>query len=349
MNNFSYCKTKDGSVGLYNHNVNDIYHSSSGAFKESIEKFIMPSLINDFSKQNNEIKILDICFGIGYNSKAALYFSKKNNKNVKIKIDALEVNKDLILISPFIKDSIPSLDLKIFLAREIFNNDTKSVTKAEQIIDNADSSFFDQKSMFILKYFKYNQFSRSYLSSTDQNLPFLHNIYYQYVSSSMKNGLKNNIYRDCVFNYHSDDARKAISSLSGTYDFIFLDAFTPQKDPTLWTFEFIELIKSKMNKNSIIVTYSNSTPYRAALLELGFNVGKVLINEKQYGTIASMSSSKILNPLDSFDNGLTKTKAGILFRDPNLNSSSDEIIKRHECEKETSSRPTTSSYKKGKI
>ena len=75
--------TEDGSVGLYSKEVDDIYHSSFGALSEAYEKFIFPSKLNEFIKSNNKIKVLDICFGIGYNSKAFLnfYFQKLHEKN----------------------------------------------------------------------------------------------------------------------------------------------------------------------------------------------------------------------------------------------------------------------------
>ena len=75
--------TEDGSVGLYSKDVDDIYHSSFGALSEAYEKFIFPSKLNEFIKSNNKIKVLDICFGIGYNSKAFLnfYFQNLHEKN----------------------------------------------------------------------------------------------------------------------------------------------------------------------------------------------------------------------------------------------------------------------------
>ncbi len=113
--------TNDGSVGLFSPDVDDIYHSTYGALTEAYEKFILPSNIKDFLKKNNEIKILDICFGIGYNSKSIINFlldfiynetigtNKINNidkiytdnKNYKVFIHALDNDKNLALLSPF--------------------------------------------------------------------------------------------------------------------------------------------------------------------------------------------------------------------------------------------------------
>lgn len=79
--------TQDGSIGLYDKNLDEVFHSKFGAKKEAFEKFIEPALIY----QNVPVKILDICFGIGYNTKCAL----ENFKNIK-EIDCLEINAELV-------------------------------------------------------------------------------------------------------------------------------------------------------------------------------------------------------------------------------------------------------------
>ena len=113
--------TNDGSVGLFSPEADDIYHSTYGALTEAYEKFILPSNINEFLKKNNEIKILDICFGIGYNSKSLInyvidflcnetrdtnnikYIDKipTDNKKPKIYIHAIDTDKNLACLSPF--------------------------------------------------------------------------------------------------------------------------------------------------------------------------------------------------------------------------------------------------------
>lgn len=118
--------TNDGSVGLFSPEANDIYHSTYGALTEAYEKFILPSDFEKFFRKNSEIKILDICFGIGYNSKSFLNklleiiyndtidtnnISKEinndkihtNNKKYKIFIHAIDTDKNLATLSPFFK------------------------------------------------------------------------------------------------------------------------------------------------------------------------------------------------------------------------------------------------------
>lgn len=94
--------TNDGSVGLYSPEFKDIYHSTTGALTEAYEKFIMPVDIENLLAKDS-IKVLDICYGIGYNSKSFLnlilenYFlkiSQKNNKHAKQYIETICTNNN---------------------------------------------------------------------------------------------------------------------------------------------------------------------------------------------------------------------------------------------------------------
>lgn len=89
--------TNDGSVGLFSPEADDIYHSTYGALSEAYEKFIMPANFEDFFKNNSEIKILDICFGIGYNTKSFLnYFFEKKLHKKNIHIETIGTNNKLL-------------------------------------------------------------------------------------------------------------------------------------------------------------------------------------------------------------------------------------------------------------
>lgn len=87
MQNIETFITKDGSIGLYDRKLDEIFHSKFGAKKEAFEKFIEPCLVY----KNKPIKILDICYGIGYNTKCAL----ENFSNIEL-IDCIEINPELV-------------------------------------------------------------------------------------------------------------------------------------------------------------------------------------------------------------------------------------------------------------
>lgn len=346
MQDFSFTYTEDGSVGLYDNSTKDILHSKTGALKESIEKFIYPTDYENYIIYNKEATVLDICFGIGYNTKAALYSSENNLRNLKLKITALEINSHLAYLSPFIKDGLNDTDINIYLLSYFIYNFHDFV----QYVDD----FFKINSDIVENFFRadicslFEFYKNSPVKYTSEHalLGNLHNIYYQNISKSMKNNSECNKYTNVDFELIIGDARTSLPRLTCRYDFVFHDGFTPHKLPTLWTEDFFAAVKSKMKPDGILSTYTNSTPVRGALKNLGFNTGKVILNSAQFGTVASMNKNKIKYPLTDFDEGLILTKAGIPYRDNFLNASSEVILKFRNDELKNSDRMSSTEYKK---
>ena len=91
-----YKITADGTKTLYSSKYNQTFHSTkAGALSESLYKHIIPAFsIVQNSKDN--LNILDICFGLGYNTFSTIYFCKKNNINTKINFFTPELDGELI-------------------------------------------------------------------------------------------------------------------------------------------------------------------------------------------------------------------------------------------------------------
>ena len=178
------------------------------------------------------------------------------------------------------------------------------------------------------------------------NRSFLHNIYYKYISNSMKDCLESNKYEHISINFKVGDARESLKISNFFYDIVFLDGFTPQKDPTLWTIDFLRLIKTKMNKNSILTSYSKSTPFRSALLNLNFHVGKTFLDNIDMGTVASINPCNINSPLNEYDIKLFQTRSGIPYKDSNLNLSPSQILLNREIEQKKSNKQSHTSFLK---
>jgi len=87
--------TKDESITFHNEEVDETYHSISGAKEEAIEKFVKPCELPSLALRE-EIVLLDICFGLGYNSAAAIDAIWKENPNCHITIIALENDQRII-------------------------------------------------------------------------------------------------------------------------------------------------------------------------------------------------------------------------------------------------------------
>ena len=81
--------TNDGSISLRSIIFQENFHSIEGALKETEIKFINPSDLKRF--KDSSLNVLDICFGLGYNS--ASLFNKLIGQNSYINWYALEIDK----------------------------------------------------------------------------------------------------------------------------------------------------------------------------------------------------------------------------------------------------------------
>jgi len=484
MSEFCPYFTNDGSVGLYSGEFNDIYHSATGALTESYEKFIFPSNINFLLNYKKEIKVLDICYGIGYNSKALINYllegssqnkksfgKRKNEKFLNVRnyyesiygdnnmqynvpvytdkaskrkpisitsiyvdndseqngiiftknvdasklfrckleeisikvsgilknithancnksnnnsqnhiyINAVDFDKNLTLVSPFIKTGEKDFEkinkklpdkkfvkyLNNFQETVKFKIDNavnflllnKILKKYPEILRNNElkrllkdpkfTPYFDRDMRGIFELYSGFMTNSSCLGKLTA---CLHNIYYHHVSKSYKNRLKTYLLCDIDFDIQNEDARKIILNDNNTYNLIFLDAFTPSKCPCLWTLEFFKLLFNHLEPDGMLLTYSSSAAVRAAMLEAGFYIGENY-NEnenKSLGTIAAKNEELIKHPLSEFNLGLLKTRAGIFYRDTDLTALNEEILSARGNEVKLSTRISSTEYKHAK-
>ena len=86
-------KTNDDTFTLKSLEYNECYHSSEGALRETYYKHV--SVMVDIAEDINdeEIRILDICFGLGFNTFVSILNKPKNKK---LKIFSPELDLDLI-------------------------------------------------------------------------------------------------------------------------------------------------------------------------------------------------------------------------------------------------------------
>lgn len=478
--------TNDGSVGLFSRQDDDIYHSTYGALTESWQKFILPAHLEEYLTQHDNVKILDICYGIGYNTKVALNVfiknylgTKKTSKNKEkfinkklfselclkktsplpprvaaihtdnthgedeaenfqnkpaynsssnsaiytdninarraenndatnstpqifknlssynpisfltnsILIDTVDLDGTLIKLSPFIADvsrfnflfkknyeisienklkyqQIKNIrNFKKFIKKEFRLKREVSIILLEKLFESNPEFFNDVILQTILHHKKYAPFLSRFMinfakfyqnqgcnyNKNKNKSTFLHNIYYRNISKSYKNAgeiLKNN---EIDMNFYKDDARNFIKSVNNTYNFIFLDAFTPAKCPALWTVQFIRELYSKLEDDGMILTYSNSAAIRNAFLQCGFAVGKIYDNElrKFVGTVAAKNKTLIKHELSERDLDLINSKAGICFKDENLNLDNNTIIENRKEEIKKSNLSSSSKILKG--
>lgn len=89
--------TGDGSYTFFSEEFKEAFHSYYGAKQEAEAKFVEPAKLRQKASQlkeqaNTLIRILDICYGLGYNSAAALEAIWSVNPQCKIELIALELS-----------------------------------------------------------------------------------------------------------------------------------------------------------------------------------------------------------------------------------------------------------------
>lgn len=269
-NNDYFVLTDDGSYSINSKEINhkvETLHTSTGAISESFEKFIKPMKFN----YDEDIAILDICAGLGYNSSAAIADFIKNSSNSNLQIDMVEISKATFACGLLVPSPIPEHDI------------TKKAIENELI-------------------------KEGYASISYENCEIPENI---------------NI------NVYIEDARQTIQNLEDNYyDAIFLDPFSQNMAPELFSLDFFNEFKRVIKNKGIIATYTSSAPVRAGFLEAGFHIGQgPIFGRKQGGTLASLDVEMLDKSLPKNDEiRIALSDVGIPFRDYGLKNNSEAIL-----------------------
>ena len=133
-------KTRDGSISFFNSKYQEAYHSFHGAFTEALEKHVLACKIPGISKNTQELKILDVCFGLGYNSLVCIKEALKVNPNIAIKIDALENDLEVFEMLKICHNQA-DLELLEKHCKYFIGDAREEINKLED--DSYDAIFFD--------------------------------------------------------------------------------------------------------------------------------------------------------------------------------------------------------------
>ncbi|TVQ48019.1 MAG: hypothetical protein EA365_02405 [Gloeocapsa sp. DLM2.Bin57] len=123
--------TADGSFTFFSPEYQELFHSHQGAKKEAEQKFIQPCQIREKVQKHNHIRILDICYGLGYNSASALETIWLVNPTCQIELIALEINPEVP--QQAIKDNLlslwnPQVRSSLSQLAENYHNQTETLT-----------------------------------------------------------------------------------------------------------------------------------------------------------------------------------------------------------------------------
>ena len=268
-NNY-FVLTDDGSYSINSKEINhkiETLHTSTGAISEAFEKFIKPMKF-DYS---NDIAILDICAGLGYNSSAAIDDFLKNSNGSHLTIDMVEISAATLACGLLVPSPIKAHDItRKAIEKELIKTGYATLElEKEEIPSNIDINIF------------------------------------------------------------IEDARQSVQKLKdNSYDAIFLDPFSQNMAPELFSLDFFKEFKRIIKDSGIVATYTSSAPVRAAFIEAGFYIGLgPIFGRKQGGTLASPSQEMLDTSLPKNDEiRIALSDVAIPFRDPGLNNSSDFIL-----------------------
>ena len=282
--------TKDGSYSLRSVFFQENFHSLQGAMKETKIKFTAPSDLERF--KDKSINVLDICFGLGYNSASLL--DKLIKQKSYLNWYALEIDK---------KPLEYALRKRSFL--KLWSPKIKKIFESLYRNDRFEDQFFKCKILW-------------------------------------------------------GDAREKINIIPADdkFDLIYLDGFSPQKCPQVWTIEFLSKVTEKLNPQGYLITYSSSAAVIKTLRNLGLEIFtiKPRFNDITYWSQGTLAISKFdknkvkpninFRKLSDMEEEHLLTKASIPYRDEDLNLSKEDIINKRLNEQSLSNLVSTKKWRK---
>ncbi|TVQ57675.1 MAG: hypothetical protein EA366_08115, partial [Spirulina sp. DLM2.Bin59] len=92
MGDFFPERTADGSITFFSSEFGERFHSQGGAAQEAAGKFVGPCGVKLLPQRQNQIRIFDVCYGLGYNSAAALAAIWAVNPHCHVDLTAFDLD-----------------------------------------------------------------------------------------------------------------------------------------------------------------------------------------------------------------------------------------------------------------
>lgn len=317
---FQIVPTADGSISCLDSETGQLCHNSAGAYTEAVKNYVLPSGLAEKVLNTGHIRVLDACYGMGYNSWALV------NELVQLPIPDGYTGKKPFTISIVAIEKHPEIlsFLPQVLAHPTFDALKKKIDP-----------------------FEHNTYYRTLLCDLNTKAGSLGR---QQSSTLIVGGWH------IEFSLWVDDLRTRVPQLSGAFDAIFHDPFSPQKMPELWTQDLFERYRELLYiKEGVLLTYSTAAAVRGGLQEAGFTVLKTPgLGKKAGGTLAISTTNGLAPlsadtiPLEDWEREYLRSRAGIPYRDSGLSQSRPEILAAREQEQIASNRPPGSQALKKK-
>jgi hypothetical protein len=244
--------TEDGSLTLFHPGARELYHNQAGAYTEAYQNYFAPSGAVDILRRKQRLRVLDACYGLGYNSFVLLSeLFKVPDLSGHVQIVAIEIDEHVLGYSHAILS-----DHRFAQLRSLIAAGNNAIAYPERFgtydVDGSRSS----------------------------------------CTSSLGNRLSAKLeIRQADLRQEMQELSARHGQDEAGFDLIFHDAFSPRKVPRLWTVDlFGHYARLLSSCDGRMLTYSTSGAVRMGLLMSGFFIYKTTpVGRKKGGTLAALS------------------------------------------------------------
>ena len=115
-----YVTTGDGTITMRDAETGELYHNRAGAFTEALQNYIEPSDALNRLRRQHQIAVLDVCFGLGYNTLVLLQAAIEARLHGFIEVVAIENDERIIAATKDVLQSERFAQLRTFLGTDEF-------------------------------------------------------------------------------------------------------------------------------------------------------------------------------------------------------------------------------------
>ena len=240
--------TADGSHTLFVPEIGESYHSIHGAIQESTVVFIEQGLR---ACSLNTIHVLEIGFGTGLNALLTALEACRTKKRIHyttIERFPVSIENAHLLNYP-----------ELLLCQIIDCHSECSIAESKNLRDPSTSLRMTERSN--LKHFMadkslmlncYEQFDKIHQASWEEDVDI-----------------------NPYFVLHKIKTDFTTCSLSGMYDVVYFDPFSPEKQPEMWEESCFREIADHCSPDAILTTYCAKGSVRRTLQKVGFRVERL--------------------------------------------------------------------------
>ena len=280
--------TEDGSITCRDPLTGELYHNRAGAYTEAFKNYVEPSRLPHLLRESQELTVLDVCFGLGYNVYVLLnvllevYEQYASLPKIPIRIIAIDKDPEILTVLP------------VVLADARFEKLTKQIG-----IDGKE---------------KLCQFGRHHfqLSGGIQ-------VSFELICADIRKyvlELENNAGQFDLI-YHDGFSPRVMPEL-WTYDLFARYAKLLSSKGAILTYSSADAVRSALRMCDLDVMRTSAVG--------GKSGGTIAVCKGKYLTDEILTVENIF-ALSDAEEARLKTRSSIPYRDPQLNESRDNIVK----------------------